>query len=278
MVPTPVAYEVVDMLVQCFSDVMDVGFTAEMETKLDDIEEGGVDWHKVIADFYPGFERNLRGAASYGDELTENVCGKCGHFMIRRTGKFGKYLACSNYPECHNILSDAEEEISAVKCPKCGEHMVVRRGKFGKFLACPNYPNCKSTLPMVDETEVKMVGKCPECGNAMTERKSKKGKVYYSCSMFRECKFMSWDIPTGDRCEKCGSPMVKTARGIVKCSNKDCSDKERAETKETKGKAAAKSSAKTAKTSKKIEMAEDFEAPPLMDEPQYFGYEDIGNE
>jgi len=276
MVPTPVAYEVVDMLVQCFSDVMDVGFTAEMETKLDDIEEGGVDWHKVIADFYPGFERNLRGAASYGDELTENVCGKCGHFMIRRTGKFGKYLACSNYPECHNILSDAEEEISAVKCPKCGEHMVVRRGKFGKFLACPNYPNCKSTLPMVDETEVKLVGKCPECGNAMTERKSKKGKVYYSCSMFRECKFMSWDIPTGDRCEKCGSPMVKTARGLVKCSNKDCSDKERAETKETKGKA-TKSGAK-AKTSKKIKMAEDFEAPPLMDEPQYFGYEDIGNE
>jgi len=223
MVPTPIAYEVVDMLVQCFKDVMDVGFTAGMETKLDDIEEGGVDWHTVIGDFYPGFAVNLKAASSYGDETTQEICGKCGHFMIRRMGKYGKYLACSNYPECRNIVSESKEEISAVRCPKCGENMIVKNGKFGKFLACPSYPDCKTTLSLASpEEETATVGKCPECGAGMTARKSKRGKTYYSCSSFPACKFMSWDIPTGDKCEKCGQPMIQTARGTVKCSNKDC--------------------------------------------------------
>ena len=261
MIPTPIAYDVVDMLVGCFQDVMDVGFTADMETKLDDIEDGGMDWHNVIGDFYPGFEKNLRKASSYGDELTDTVCNKCGHFMLRRMGKFGKYLACSNYPECRNIVSESKEEISSVRCPKCGENMVVKSGKFGKFLACPSYPNCRSTMSMPSDEEPKLVGKCPECGAAMTVRKSKKGKVYYSCSGYPDCKFMSWDIPTGDKCPECGQALVKTARGNVKCSNKDCSYRVKAEKNE-----------KTAKTEKAEEMpqfATNFQAPPL-DEPPYF--------
>ena len=198
--------------------------------------------------------------------------------MIRRTGKFGKYLACSNYPECHNIISDAKEEISAVRCPKCGENMVVRRGKFGKFLACPNYPTCQSTLPIVEEGDVKPVGKCPECGNAMTERKSQKGKVYYSCSSFPGCKFMSWDIPTGERCEKCGSPMVQSARGVVRCSNKECAEKEKADAKSAKPARKGGKTTRTTKKSQPVQFEDDFNPPPLMDEPQYFGYEDIGND
>ena len=256
MLPTAVAYDVVDMLVKCFVDIMDVGFTAGMETKLDDIEDGGVEWKRVIGDFYPSFERNLRGAASYGDQLTEEVCGKCGHFMLRRTGRFGKYLACSNYPECHNIVSEGKEEISAMRCPKCGENMVVKSGKFGKFLACPSYPECKSTMPMPTEDAPKLVGKCPECGNAMTVRKSKKGKVYYSCSGYPTCKFMSWDIPTGDKCPQCNDALVQTARGSVKCNNKDCSYRVKTER------------AKTSKTEDHApEFVSSFEAPPLMDEP-----------
>ena len=192
------------MLVKCFQDIMDVGFTAGMENKLDDIEEGGVDWHAVIGDFYPGFAEKLKNASSYGDETTDIVCQKCGHFMIRRMGKYGKYLACSNYPECKNIVSESKEEISSVRCPKCGENMIVKSGKFGKFLACPNYPDCKSTLSMPSDEEPKLVGKCPECGAPMTARKSKKGKIYYSCSGYPDCKFMSWDIPTGEKCPKCG--------------------------------------------------------------------------
>ena len=257
MYPSPIAYNVVDMLVSCFKDVMDVGFTAGMETKLDDIEDGGVDWRAVIGDFYPGFERNLREASNYGDELTEEVCGKCGHFMLRRTGKFGKYLACSNYPECQNIISESKEEVSAVRCPKCGENMVAKSGKFGKFLACPSYPDCKSTMSMPTDEAPKLAGKCPECGAAMTVRKTKKGKVYYSCLGYPDCKFMSWDIPTGDKCPECQNALVKMGRNGVKCSNRECSYK-----------IAGKTERKTA-----AEMDDDFTPPPL-EEPVYFSYDD----
>ena len=261
MLPTSVAYDVTDMLVRCFEDIMDVGFTADMETKLDDIEDGGVEWQNVIGNFYPNFERNIRKAASYGDEVTEETCAKCGHLMLRRKGRFGKYLACSNYPECQNIVSEGEEEISAVRCPKCGENMVVKSGKFGKFLACPSYPDCKTTMSMPTEEEQKFVGKCPECGNAMSVRKSKKGKVYYSCSGYPVCKFMSWDIPTGDKCPECGEALVNTARGNIKCSGKDCSYRVKVEKPKTEKK----------KASKTPVFEEDFSAPPLMDEPPELG-------
>ena len=256
MVPTPIAYDVVDMLVKCFIDVMDVGFTAGMENKLDDIEEGGVNWRKVIGDFYPDFEKNLRKASTYGDELTDTVCGKCGHFMLRRMGKFGKYLACSNYPECQNIISESEQEISSVRCPKCGENMVVKSGKFGKFLACPSYPDCRSTMSMPTDEEPKLAGKCPECGSAMSVRKSKKGKVYYSCLGYPDCKFMSWDIPTGDKCPQCSQAIVQTPRGNIKCSNKDCSYRVKTEKAKSENSSAP-------------DFVSNFEAPPLMDEPQY---------
>ncbi len=254
MVPSPIAYDVVDMLVGCFKDVMDVGFTAGMENRLDDIEEGGVEWQKVIGDFYPGFEKNLREASAYGDQLTEETCGKCGHFMIRRIGKFGKYLACSNYPECQNIISENQTEVSGVRCPKCGEHMVVKSGKFGKFLACPRYPDCKSTTVMPTDEQPKLAGKCPECGAAMTVRKSKRGKTYYSCLGYPDCKFMSWDIPTGEKCPNCQEALVKTARGGVRCSNKECSYKVKGE-----------------KTANAVVMEEDFLPPPL-DEPIFDDY------
>lgn len=257
MVPTPIAYDVVDMLVNCFTDIMDVGFTAGMETKLDDIEDGGVDWRAVIGDFYPDFERNLRKASTYGDQLTEELCGKCGHFMLRRIGKFGKYLACSNYPECQNIISEGGEEVSAVRCPKCGLNMVAKSGKFGKFLACPSYPDCRTTMSMPTDEEPKLAGKCPECGAAMTVRKSKRGKTYYSCLGYPDCKFMSWDVPTGEKCPACSNALVYTARGGVKCSNKDCDYR-------VKGTAAPK------KRMNGAAFADDFTPPPLMDEPQYF--------
>ncbi len=255
MYPTPIAYDVVDMLLSCFVDIMDVGFTAGMETRLDDIEDGGVEWRQVIGDFYPGFEQNLRKASVYGDRLTDEVCGKCGHFMLRRMGKFGKYLACSNYPECHNIVSETSEEISAIRCPKCGENMVFKSGKFGRFLACPSYPDCKSTMSMPTDEEPKLAGICPECGSAMSVRKSKRGKVYYSCLGYPDCKFMSWDVPTGEKCPLCQTALIKTARGGVKCSNKDCDYHVKPDPKKAK----------------KAQAVEDFE-PPMPEEPIYFDY------
>lgn len=264
MLPTEVAYKITDMLVKYFTDVMDVGFTAKMEDELDKIEDGGVDWHQIVADFYPKFAEQLKHAATDGDEMTDKKCEKCGSAMIRRTGKYGKYLACSNYPECSNIVSESEVEISNMRCPKCSANMVVKSGKYGKFLACPNYPECKAILP-IDAKMTKEVchkcgdlmliksgklgeyleclkcgakrpvnapdgkpregekleGVCPDCGKPMRRMVSKSGKVYYGCTGYPQCKFLSWDAPTGEKCPKCGKFLIKKGKGI-RCSNKDC--------------------------------------------------------
>ena len=264
MIPTDVAYKITDTLVRYFNDIMDVGFTAKMEDDLDKIEDGGVDWHKIIADFYPGFAEQLKTASTDGDELTEEICSKCGSPMIRRSGKYGKYLACSNYPACSNIISESETEVSEIRCPKCGANMVVKSGKFGKFLACPNYPECSSILPIDAQITAetcrecggamvlkhgkygsylecgkcgvkrpqnvpdgtaregeKTDGKCPECGKPMRRMRSKSGKIYFGCTGYPECKFLSWDVPTGDKCPQCGAFLIRKGKS-VKCSSKDC--------------------------------------------------------
>ena len=256
MVPTEIAFKITDMLVKYFTDIMDVGFTARMEDDLDKIEEGGVDWHKIIADFYPGFSEKLKAASTDGDEMTDIKCEKCGSPMIRRIGRYGKYLACSNYPACSNIVSEGEVEISEMRCPKCGANMVVKSGKYGKFLACPNYPECSAILPVdakLSEEKCaecgsnmllkngkygnflecpkcgakrpqassdgaargneKLEGKCPDCGKPMRRMRSKTG--------YPDCKFLSWDIPTGDKCPKCGKFLIRRGNKI-KCSEKTC--------------------------------------------------------
>ena len=223
MKPTEVAYRITDMLVKYFPDVMDVGFTADMESKLDEIEDGGKDWRSVIAAFYPPFERQLRFAKTDGDEMTDVKCAKCGSPMVRKTGKYGTYLACSNYPACSNIVSEGEAEVSDTPCPKCGAMMVVKSGRYGKFLACPNYPSCKSTLPYGEkQSEAVFEGVCPVCGKPTRKLRTRTGKFYYGCSGYPACEFRSWDEPTGEKCPKCGGALVKTARGNVKCSNKEC--------------------------------------------------------
>ena len=140
--------------------------------------------------------------------------------------------------------------------------MVYKTGRFGRFLACPSYPTCKSTMSMPTDEQPKLAGKCPECGAAMTVRKSKRGKVYYSCLGYPDCKFMSWDVPTGEKCPECQSALVTTGRGNVKCSNKDCSYRIKTEK--------AEKPAKSAKFAPKLE--DDFTPPPL-DEPIYFNDE-----
>ncbi len=262
MVPTEVAYKITDMLVKYFTDIMDVGFTAHMEDDLDKIEDGGCDWHKIIADFYPGFAEKLKTASTDGDEITDIKCEKCGSPMIRRIGKYGKYLACSNYPVCSNIVSESETEVSEMRCPKCGANMIVKSGKYGKFLACPNYPECSAILPIdakitsekcsecgeymllkkgryghflecpkcgakrphsspEGEGSEKSEGVCPDCGKPMRRMRSKTGKIYFGCTGYPDCKFLSWDIPTGGKCPKCGKFLIKKGNKI-KCSDKAC--------------------------------------------------------
>lgn len=143
--------------------------------------------------------------------------------MVRKTGKYGTYLACSNYPACSNIKGEGEVPVSDMPCPKCGSMMLIRSGKFGKFLACPNYPTCKSTLPF-EETKKEDVleGTCPLCKKPAKRLFTKTGRLYYGCTGYPTCKFMSWDEPTGEKCPQCGEAIVRTKKGVVKCSNRDC--------------------------------------------------------
>ncbi len=259
IVPTEIAFSMTDMLCKYFADIMDVSFTANMEDKLDDIENGGTDWRDLIGKFYPPFLENLNKASTDGDEITDIICQKCGAPMIRKSGRYGKFLACSNYPKCSNIKSE-NEEISDVKCENCGSFMVIKSGKFGKFLACPNYPKC-STVKALDETatqekcekcgslmvlrtgkygkylqcvsckatksQTEKQGICPDCKKPTQKMLSRNGKVFYGCSGYPDCKFMSWDMPTGETCEKCGSYLVLSKDGKTKkCSNKECDYKD----------------------------------------------------
>lgn len=255
IVPTEIAFLMTDMLTKYFADIMDVSFTANMEDRLDDIENGGKDWHKIIADFYPHFQEQLSYASTDGDEITDIKCEKCGAPMIRKSGRYGKFLACSRYPEC-SFIKGENEEVSDVKCEKCGALMVYKTGKYGKFLTCPNYPDCSNVKPLDEEktdekcekcggeTVIKKgrfgkyvqckkcgntknlaekAGVCPLCGKPAQKLTSRSGKAYYGCSGYPECKFMSWDMPTGETCPKCGGYIVLSKDGKTKkCSEKGC--------------------------------------------------------
>ena len=214
LVPNPVSYDLIDFLVKYFPNIMDISFTARMEDALDDIGSGGKDWHKLIADFYRPFEKQLENS-----KVTDKICDKCGAPMLINSGKYGAYYACSNYPACKNIKPVNEKTAIPTDkiCDKCGSPMVEREGKFGKFLACSNYPKCKNTVSLTES-----VGVCPECGKPTKKMMSRSGKVFYGCSNYPNCKFMSWDIPTGEKCPVCGKYLI-SVDGTIKCSDKKCS-------------------------------------------------------
>jgi DNA topoisomerase-1 len=139
-------------------------------------------------------------------------------------GRFGKFIACSNYPTCkYTEKTDAEkkedEESSGIVCDKCGAPMMVKRGRFGSFLGCSKYPECKNIMRIEQKTGLK----CPKCGiGDVVARKSKKGKMFYGCNKYPDCDFVMWNKPTGELCPDCNQPLAFAAKGKIKCSNKDC--------------------------------------------------------
>ncbi len=180
---------VVDLLTKYFKDIMDVGFTAEMENKLDDIELGGKEWQSVIKSFYGGFEDELKTAFLDG--------------------------AKSKVPD------EESDEI----CEKCGSKMVIKTGKYGKFLACPNFPKCKNTRPLEASEPTQYVGVCPKCGKRLKKLKTKTGKIFYGCEGYPDCDFKSWDIPANEKCPSCQTDMIKKVyktKTIISCPNPKC--------------------------------------------------------
>lgn len=177
--PTELGNIVVDMLIKFFPNIMDVKFTAEMENNLDDIEYDGKDWHKVLEEFYYDFDASVKQAMSDGtkakipDEPTEEICEKCGAKMVIRVGKFGKFLACPNYPTCKNAKPLEETKKVVAKCPKCGKDVIQKKSKRGKiFYSCEGYPECDYSAWNIPANE-----KCPNCGEEMIVKLYKNMKV-----------------------------------------------------------------------------------------------------
>ena len=188
LTPTPLGEIVTGLMMERFNDIIDVEFTANMESRLDAVEEGKQHWKALLAEFYSGFKKEL-------DEAETALEG------VR--------------------LKVPEEETDEI-CEVCGRNMVIKMGRFGKFLACPGFPECRNTKPLVE----RMPGRCPKCGSGMLKRKSKKGYAYYACEKGAECGFMSWDVPTAEDCPECGFTMFKkSGKGRMKpfCINETCS-------------------------------------------------------
>jgi DNA topoisomerase I len=236
--PTEVAFVVNDLLVEHFPEIVDFNFTAKMEDQLDEIAEGKKEMVPVLSEFWKPFKANLDKkqteiAGKIADKPSDVVCDKCGKPMIEKMGRFGRFLACSGYPECKNtkpMPGSVEDQKTDEICPTCGAPMMVKRGRFGPFLSCSRYPECKTIKKIEKKTGVM----CPECGKGeLVERRSiKTRRAFYSCNRYPDCKFAVWSKPTGEKCPKCQSLLVFAKDNMVACSNKECDFKKEAPAKE----------------------------------------------
>ena len=185
--PTELGIAVNELMKENFAQIVDVEFTANMETKLDEVEEGKLEWKKILRDFYGPFKKELEEA----DKKIEHV--------------------------------QLTLEESDVTCELCGRKMVYRDGRYGKFLACPGFPSCRNTKPIIEEIGVN----CPKCGGSLVIRRSRKGIRYFGCINSPECDFMSWDEPTNEKCPICGSMLLnRSIKGRILKNNKVCLNKD----------------------------------------------------
>lgn len=184
--PTELGVMVTSLMEDYFSDIVDTEFTAGMESRLDQVEEGSLDWKQVLRDFYPSFLHSL--------EIAEKEIDKI----------------------------EIQDEVSDVVCENCGALMVYKMGRFGRFLACPHFPACRNTKPVLTYLDAP----CPKCGKRLLEKVSRKNRKFYGCEGYPECDFVSWDKPVSEKCPRCGSYMVEKRnrqKGLVHlCANENC--------------------------------------------------------
>jgi DNA topoisomerase I len=283
--PTDLGMLVSELLVKNFDELMDFKYTAHLEDELDEIEEGKKESLDVLNEFYTDFKRDLEKASDKIENIkatgvatdvkcpqcgspmvkrwgkfgaflsctneeckytqnpdekpeetaagavgteTEHSCPKCSKPLIVKVGRYGKFLACSGYPECkftQALKKPGKEEsgsiVSGEKCPNCGNDLVSKHGPYGPFVACSNYPDCKYIKPKTVDV------KCPEDGGDLVEKRTRGRKIFYGCANYPDCKFALWNKPVAHECPACHAKFMleKYRKGgppYLECANKDC--------------------------------------------------------
>jgi len=234
--PTEIAFTVIEMLEEHFAEIVDSSFTSNMEADLDKINDGKLDWQKLLGDFYDPFMKKItEGKEKIKSQKmaipTGKFCPKCDSELLRRKGRFGEFIACGNFPKCKYTTdlegnAPPEPEKTDIACSKCGEFMVIKDSKRGKFLACSAYPKCKNAQPLVPPRELAVP--CPKCGSKILEKEGKRG-TFYGCANYPKCRFISNGEPLERKCPECESMVVhkllKTGE-VYECIEKKCKWKE----------------------------------------------------
>ncbi len=196
LTPTELGEAITNLLKDKFPKIVNTKFTAGMETNLDEVGEGKLDYIAMLHEFYDDFDGTLQKAKA----------------------------------DMKDVKIQLEEDMTDIPCEKCGRMMVIKKGRFGKFLACPGYPECKNAKPLVTQTNAK----CPKCGGEVIEKKSKKGYVFFGCGNWPNCDFMTWDKPTDDKCPQCGKSLFKRKGGLTVCLDEACGYEKKTERKSRK--------------------------------------------
>ncbi len=246
--PTSLGRVVAELLVKAFPDILEVGFTAQLEEELDEVENGKENWVKTLRRFYGPFKKSLGEAKKKMPTVkrkglpTGLKCELDGGEMVIKWGRNGEFLACSNYPKCTNTKEFARDEQGNIvpqerppvsteptdeTCEKCGKPMVRRRSRFGEFLGCSGYPDCDG-IKRLKSDPVSTGVACPDCQEGeVLERRSRRGKLFYGCARYPKCKFASWDKVVAHPCPQCASPylvekVTKREGARWQCPNKEC--------------------------------------------------------
>ena len=235
--PTELGTVVVDLLVDSFDRIMDIEYTAKVEDRLDRIESGKEDWADALDRFWKRFTKELSKAEAEmrdikrEEEETDEVCEKCGKPMVIKWGRFGRFVACTGYPECKNtkqlkkdgeIAETVEPEPTGADCPKCGKPLIRRTGRFGPFVGCSGFPDCRYIQPKTTGV------KCPQCSKGeLVEKRTRKGRTFFGCDQYPDCDFATWKPPVPIACPECKHPFLELRRrkgqpNKMGCPNKEC--------------------------------------------------------
>ena len=229
LTPTQLGMTVTDLLTEHFTDVMDLDFTAKMEEELDGVAQGEREWVPMLRDFYSPFHESVNKANETFSraEETDEVCEKCGQPMAIKTGRFGRFMACTGYPKCRNTKDMGDnpgtpfEEATDEVCEKCERPMVIRTGRYGRFLACTGYNAeenpCQNRRNLLNKIGVP----CPDCGGDLVERRARGrgGRPFWGCSRYPSCEFIINRRPVPKPCPQCGKMMAEKNRSDIACTS-----------------------------------------------------------